>query len=1050
VPIDYEKISRDNVIDYGKKFDDIGQLISEKLYSDRTHFIYELLQNAEDALGRRDPGCAAPSGVSFRLFADRLEFSHFGKPFDEQDVLGICTVLQGTKKNDQSQIGKFGIGFKSVYSFTASPEIHSGDEHFRIAHYIHPQAISPPDRALRPGETLFIFPFNHARFTAAEATKAITERLAGLGLRTLLFLRHTADIVWEAGPVRGTYLREIDTRLAGYSTVTMMGESTGKPSEEEKWLVFQKGVTFATSGGTARVEVAFSLDKKGEAVVPTANLCLSAYFPTEKQLPMGFLIQGPYNTTLVDEWNRWLIEETANLVVQSLETLRDAGMLTAATLEAMPIRPEKFTALPLPRSVGAKWIPEDRFVFWPFFERVRAALLEKSLLPTHGNTHTSARNAKLARGTDLRGLLSNRHLQQLFRTTDELRWLSGDITSEKTSELRQYLLWALGVPEIDSEDFAKQFSEDFVRHQTDEWIVRLYAFLKGQQALWKNQYAWQPSSPPLASKPIIRLEDGNHVPFSSPVYLPPRYETDFPCVKRTIAKEPQALEFLKALGLREPDIGAEVIEKILPKYSATGSLALDDAAWHADLGRIMEARKTLPQALWVDLAQKLKDTTFVRATEPATDGAYRCKPAEVYVRAADIAGYFDGAEKIYLLHPFYSSDETKFLCELGTPAEVRIRSGVADLLGHVSIRAWWGDHSRGREGFDPGASVDGLENALGRPTLDKCRFIWNRLLVPNAHLIRGVVEKCSRQQFDSGVSSVEKVSPIGEAATNSAWLPDRNGCFHKPCELFLEDLPEEFARDEALARQLGMKTSLEAALARERGIDPKRLQRLLELDKSNPKGVDHLLEMAEKDAHLEQPDPPSYVVALQLQFNHPQMHDEEQWLPESGPVGNPALRRERTQAEIDQDRAIEPDKEDRFKRVPSRIWEAKNNTVRAFLEDQYQGRCQICGLTFPKRDGRPYFEGVYVVSHVHARWSDREGNVLCLCPTCCAKFLHGSVETEDILSQIESFRMLNEGGKPDPALSIILCGKCERIHFSERHMHDLQEIVRAESRNAEA
>ena len=50
---DYSSISRDNLRDYGEKFNRIGRLISEYLYPNQTHFVYELLQNAHDALTRR-------------------------------------------------------------------------------------------------------------------------------------------------------------------------------------------------------------------------------------------------------------------------------------------------------------------------------------------------------------------------------------------------------------------------------------------------------------------------------------------------------------------------------------------------------------------------------------------------------------------------------------------------------------------------------------------------------------------------------------------------------------------------------------------------------------------------------------------------------------------------------------------------------------------------------------------------------------------------------------------------------------------------------------
>jgi hypothetical protein len=117
--------------------------------------------------------------------------------------------------------------------------------------------------------------------------------------------------------------------------------------------------------------------------------------------------------------------------------------------------------------------------------------------------------------------------------------------------------------------------------------------------------------------------------------------------------------------------------------------------------------------------------------------------------------------------------------------------------------------------------------------------------------------------------------------------------------------------------------------------------------------------------------------------------------------------------------------------------------VRSFLLEEYHGQCQICGSSFLKRNGTPYFEGLYLVSRVDAQWVDRPGNVLCLCATCCAKFQHGMVITEDVVSQILQCKMKKEGGSGHPGIIVELCNEQVEIRFTERHMIDLQEMIRA-------
>ena len=170
---------------------------------------------------------------------------------------------------------------------------------------------------------------------------------------------------------------------------------------------------------------------------------------------------------------------------------------------------------------------------------------------------------------------------------------------------------------------------------------------------------------------------------------------------------------------------------------------------------------------------------------------------------------------------------------------------------------------------------------------------------------------------------------------------------------------------------------------------------------------------------------------------------DEDGLDTNGQMPNPERRRQKLQEEIRSARGQEPDLAERFRKVSRKIWESKNNAVRTFFEAEYHGRCQICDFTFPERSGRSYFEGAYLVSHTHARWIDRPGNVLCLCANCCAKFVHGEVVADDLLQQIERFSSSNQGGPIRPSLRIVLCGIRTEVRFSERHLLDLQELVRA-------
>lgn len=59
-----------------------------QLYTDKSHFVYELLQNAEDAEAK---------DIKFIQHADHLEVLHDGKPFTSANLQGLCDIGKSDK-----------------------------------------------------------------------------------------------------------------------------------------------------------------------------------------------------------------------------------------------------------------------------------------------------------------------------------------------------------------------------------------------------------------------------------------------------------------------------------------------------------------------------------------------------------------------------------------------------------------------------------------------------------------------------------------------------------------------------------------------------------------------------------------------------------------------------------------------------------------------------------------------------------------------------------------------------------------------------------------
>ena len=83
--------------------------LATDIYSEDKRFIYELIQNADDAALDEE------SEISIQILHKYVIISHNGAPFNSRDIRGLCSIGLGTKTNDATKTGYKGIGFKSVF-----------------------------------------------------------------------------------------------------------------------------------------------------------------------------------------------------------------------------------------------------------------------------------------------------------------------------------------------------------------------------------------------------------------------------------------------------------------------------------------------------------------------------------------------------------------------------------------------------------------------------------------------------------------------------------------------------------------------------------------------------------------------------------------------------------------------------------------------------------------------------------------------------------------------------------------------------------------------
>ena len=326
---------------------------------------------------------------------------------------------------------------------------------------------------------------------------------------------------------------------------------------------------------------------------------------------------------------------------------------------------------------------------------------------------------------------------------------------------------------LDGDTFARQITDRFLKAQDEKWMVRFYAFLNGQDALWRPQGVCRIEGL-LRKKAIIRCQDGRQrAPFDGAgnplVFLPTEPEADYHVVHRSIYAKAEAAEFMHRLGLVAPDICTRVLSEIIPLYEDDSEI--EDEAHEEHLSVIATGIDLEESPRYTAMLSKLKTTTWALATNARTAKQYYEAPTKLFFQSAGLQAFFDGNEDVSFL---VEQEEQIDWQKLGVRSDpvIHCRGLRTERNSFVSLCSDHGWHMRGCDGFDTETSVDGLDHALTNITHPTAAYIWNELLPPIMRFLHGHYEQATHQNYDNATAH-EGDSVVCEMLKSHAWIPVR-------------------------------------------------------------------------------------------------------------------------------------------------------------------------------------------------------------------------------------------------------------------------------------
>ena len=330
--------------------------LAEELYDEDIHFLLELIQNADDNSYDNN---IIPT-LHFNLFDDKIIIGNNEIGFSKENIEAICSISSSTKVGDTRKgfIGKKGIGFKSVFKVSSTPEVHSNGYHisFDVTNnnqigYVCPNWLEEIDENVSQlqnnNTTVIKLPFKTDK-TRSERRR-VKKDIKDLDITILLFLNKLRRIIinhdndekriitrndYENGKIVeiietiGTVTNK--TRWFKVEETFEIPETLRKRSESQE----EKDVQTHTC-----ISVVFPLEKIDsdnqiwdikDVSSECCNFPVFAYLPTKYTPNFNFIIQADFNLQSSreymhkeDKMNQWIREQLPDLFYTAIQQIQE-------------------------------------------------------------------------------------------------------------------------------------------------------------------------------------------------------------------------------------------------------------------------------------------------------------------------------------------------------------------------------------------------------------------------------------------------------------------------------------------------------------------------------------------------------------------------------------------------------------------------------------------------------------------------------------------------------------------------------------------------------
>ena len=963
-----------------------------ELYPDNAHFLFELLQNAEDVYATK---------VKFELESDSLVFKHNGtKEFSESDIDSITNIGESSKK--VNKIGKFGVGFKSVFSYTESPKIHTKAISFEIKDLVIPFLID--SQPIEKGfTTVFIFKFDKSDKPKKQAFKEIDQFFDEVDDSVLLFLSNIRSVEWTIKnnkPI--TITKEINGEFTEIKNTKIVKHKA--EVSISSWLVFRKAIKVVKK--TITVGVAFLYDREKKELQATEGN-VSIYFPAKKETSkLKFHIDAPFSSSvardsIVDssDENNEILASIGQLCAESIYKIKELGILKLSFFEVLP---------------------NDEDGLSPFYKPILDALKEEF----ESNNELIPLGKGEFSGIDDCIYVSNNAFKNIFKDKEDINIVFDNDSlngyakvPRRTSRSFRFLATLNGFVEHDDDeiyeylvDLSNKFniferysgfrpiiSDDeresvsvkikWLENKSNEWLQSLYAFLSDA-----NEYY---------GASFIKLADGSFNFSHGSLFFPQEglaIDADLSFVESNTftsgdnkKQQEKAFSWLESQGVESID------ESIHVELLFDGYQFLSEEKHLIDINSLVALYVEDPDKAIKIIGTDYSQESFIFSESYvdylySTDGEdeYENKPLasadEVFI---DLPYESTGLRFISQndSYPFMISEIYKKLDNLSAFIDLLKGLGVKTQIEIEWANISYNDErSRLIQAKGKRFTYTGIHQDWQIKDLDRIlkiedhqheisKLLWDFLSSVDKKHFSAVY------RMNSAYDAVYADSQLTYTLKNSEWIPDKSGVFYKPSNISNEMLHPDLQSDKS--NEWFKRIGLGEAVAEK--VEEENIQKKVLED----------MGLRPEDAALLKGANEGRIAEIIKVLERQKLEDSlgksqgtgktEEVKPYGGPdsvVLNPPELQGTIEGNIDN--PLLGDSGSSNPRSPSSKDPKNTDEIRIFLYGQYEGHCQICGDTFMDSHDQNVFE-LYSMNRSKkgdALKSDvnRPGNSLSLCP----------------------------------------------------------------------